>query len=577
MSRNRRSDWPGADELLFVPLGGAGEIGMNLNLYGHDGAWVMLDLGVSFADEHLPGIDLVMPDPAFIVERRKDLLGLVLTHAHEDHIGAVAHLWPQLRCPIYATPFTAALVRRKLDELELTDKVELHVVPLGGTIKLGPFEMTYITLTHSILEPNAVAIRTPLGLVMHTGDWKIDPTPTLGDVTDIAALTRAGDEGVLAMVCDSTNVFSPGRSGSEAGVRTSLMELVGKMRGRVAITTFASNVSRLATIAEVAEAHDRHLVLVGRSMRRIVSAARETGYLQGLARILNEDEAGWLPPEKVLYLVTGSQGEPRGAMARIASGNHPHISFGRGDTVVFSSKMIPGNERPIAAVQNQLAAAGVDLITEKSHFVHVSGHPNRDELADMYRWVRPHISVPVHGEARHLAEHARLARSLGIAEAPVITNGDVLRLAPGRPEIVDRVKSGRLVLDGTRLVPEDDRGVVERRKLAFNGQLSLAVVVDDSGRLAVPPRVTAAGMPVLEDEKILVESIAEAIEVAVGKLDGRSRAKDDAIDEAVRRAARRVASSLTGKKPVCHVHIMRLPVAGARLALSGARKKGEEA
>ena len=542
---------------------------MNLNLYGHDGAWVMLDLGVSFAESHLPGIDLVMPDPAFIAERREDLLGLVLTHAHEDHIGAVAHLWPQLRCPVYATPFTAALVRRKLDELELTDQVELHVVPLGGKVVLGPFEMTYVTLTHSILEPNALAIRTPLGTVLHTGDWKLDPAPTLGDVTDVAALRGLGDEGVLAMVCDSTNVFSPGRSGSETDVRDSLMELVGTLKGRVAITTFASNVARLASVAEVAAAHDRHLVLVGRSMRRTVAAARETGYLQDLPRILGDDEAGWLPPEKVLYLVTGSQGEPRGAMARIASGNHPHIGLGRGDSVIFSSKIIPGNERPIGIVQNQLAAAGVEVITEKTHFVHVSGHPNRDELADMYGWVRPRIAVPVHGEMRHLVEHARFARSLQIPEAPVVANGDVLRLAPGRPEIVDHVASGRLVLDGTRLVPEDGRGVIERRRLAFGGHVSVAIVVDGGGRLAAPPAVAASGMPDFGDDGLIEDSVGDAVAHAVGKLDPRGRADDAVIEDMARRAARKAVNGLTGKKPVCQVQVVRLPGRKGRAGGSG--------
>ena len=542
---------------------------MNLNLYGHDGAWVMLDLGVSFAESHLPGIDLVMPDPAFIAERREDLLGLVLTHAHEDHIGAVAHLWPQLRCPVYATPFTAALVRRKLDELELTDQVELHVVPLGGKVVLGPFEMTYVTLTHSILEPNALAIRTPLGTVLHTGDWKLDPAPTLGDVTDVAALRGLGDEGVLAMVCDSTNVFSPGRSGSETDVRDSLMELVGTLKGRVAITTFASNVARLASVAEVAAAHDRHLVLVGRSMRRTVAAARETGYLQDLPRILRDDEAGWLPPEKVLYLVTGSQGEPRGAMARIASGNHPHIGLGRGDSVIFSSKIIPGNEWPIGIVQNQLAAAGVEVITEKTHFVHVSGHPNRDELADMYGWVRPRIAVPVHGEMRHLVEHARFARSLQIPEAPVVANGDVLRLAPGRPEIVDHVASGRLVLDGTRLVPEDGRGVIERRRLAFGGHVSVAIVVDGGGRLAAPPAVAASGMPDFGDDGLIEDSVGDAVAHAVGKLDPRGRADDAVIEDMARRAARKAVNGLTGKKPVCQVQVVRLPGRKGRAGGSG--------
>jgi ribonuclease J len=366
------------------------------------------------------------------------------------------------------------------------------------------------------------------------------------------------------MVCDSTNVFSPGRSGSEAEVRESLMRIVGGMRGRVAVTTFASNVARLATVAEVAQAHDRHLVLVGRSMRRTVAAARETGYLQDLPRLLNEDEAGWVPPDKVLYLVTGSQGEPRGAMARIASGDHPHINLGRGDSVIFSSKIIPGNERPIGIVQNQLALAGVEVITEKSHFVHVSGHPNRDELADMYRWVRPRIAVPVHGEMRHLFEHARFARSLQVPEAPVVSNGDVLRLAPGRAEIVDRVASGRLVLDGIRLVPDDSRGVVERRRLSFGGHLAVAIVVDGSGRLAAPPSVVASGLPDLGDDGLIEDTVATNVGDAVAKLDPRSRSDDATIEDAARRAARRAVNGLTGKKPVCQVQVVRLAPKGGK-------------
>lgn len=480
------------DELLFLPLGGSGEIGMNLNLYGYgpeDGRqWIIVDLGVTFGDERTPGVDLIMPDPAFIEDRREELLGIVLTHAHEDHIGAVAHLWPRLRCPVYATPFTATMVRGKLIEAGLEGEVPLHIIPLGHRFDLGPFDIELVTLTHSILEPNALAIRTPLGLVMHTGDWKIDPDPVLGDDIDIARLTEIGDEGVRAIVCDSTNVFSPGTSGSEADVATSLIELIRPMEGRVAVTTFASNVARLESIARAAAACDRHAVLVGRAMYRVVAAARDAGYLKDLPPFLTEHDAGYLPREKVLFICTGSQGEPRAALARIAEDGHPNIVLEKGDCVVFSSRVIPGNEVSIFDLQNTLALRGIRVITEKDHFVHVSGHPCRDELARMYQWIRPEISVPVHGEARHLAEHAALARELQVPQQVVIRNGLMVRLAPGPAEIIDEAPSGRIYLDGDVLTASDEGAVQERRRLAFAGSAFVSVVLDGKASFAATRR-----------------------------------------------------------------------------------------
>ncbi|HLB80253.1 MAG TPA: ribonuclease J, partial [Dongiaceae bacterium] len=400
-------DRPGADELLFLPLGGTGEIGMNLNLYGHAGKWLMIDLGITFGDDTTPGIEVIMPDPGFIAERRADLAGLVLTHAHEDHIGAVPYLWPRLRCPIFATPFTAALLRRKLRDAGLQDQAPITEVPMSGRFAVGPFELELITLTHSIPEPNAVVVRTPLGTVLHTGDWKLDPEPLVGPLADEVALRRLGEEGVLAMVCDSTNALVAGESGSEAAVRESLGRLVGRLTQRVAIACFASNVARLETGAWVAAAHDRHAGLVGRSLWRIDAAARETGYFADLPPFVREHDVAYLPREKVLMLCTGSQGEPRSALARIARGDHPGVTLEPGDAAIFSSRIIPGNERAIGRLQNDLARMGVEVVTERDHFVHVSGHPAQGELAAMYQWVRPRVAVPVHGEARHLRAHAR--------------------------------------------------------------------------------------------------------------------------------------------------------------------------
>ncbi|MCF4164581.1 ribonuclease J [Zavarzinia compransoris] len=527
---------------------------MNLNLYGHAGKWLMIDLGVTFGDERLPGIDLVMPDPTFIEDRREDLVGLVLTHAHEDHIGAVPYLWDRLQCPIYATPFTAALVRRKLKEVGLEREAKLHILPMNGKVELGPFGCELVTLTHSIPEPNAVAVTTALGTVLHTGDWKLDPEPLIGDTADARRLEELGTSGVLAMICDSTNVFSPGTSGSEAAVRESLIEMIRPLTGRVSVTTFASNVARIASIAVAAAAADRHLVLVGRSMHRVVEAAKETGYLTDLPPVLDEDEAGYLPKDKVLYLCTGSQGEPRGAMARIARGEHRHIALGKGDTAIFSSKIIPGNEIALGEVHNLLAVSGVEVITEKGNFIHVSGHPNRDELAEMYGWVRPNIAVPVHGEARHLVEHAAFARSLQVRHAPVIKNGDVLRLAPGEPDIIGEVESGRLALDGEVLVPVDDPAITARRKIAFAGHLVVTLVLDGRGRLAADPDVVVAGLAE-DDETDLAEEIADAVATALP----RGKTGDaDTLAEAARMAARRAANRLTGRKPVTDVQVIRL-------------------
>ncbi len=540
------------DELVFLPLGGAGEIGMNLNCYGYGPPdarqWIVVDCGVMFGRETAtPGVDVIMPDARFLEENRSDLLGIVLTHAHEDHLGAVAHLWPVLRCPVYATPFAARMLQDKLEEAGLETKVKTKVVPLGGTLNLGPFALEFITLTHSIPEPNALAIRTALGTVVHTGDWKIDPNPLIGEVTDEAALRKLGDNGVLAMVCDSTNVLVAGVSGSEADVSRALHTLIGSLKGRVAVTAFASNVARLQSIAEAARAHGRQIVLVGRAMRRIVQVARDTGYLKNFPPVLADDESAHLAADNVLYLCTGSQGEMRAALSRIAEGDHPHVRLGEGDSVIFSSRIIPGNEREIFELQNKLARLGVAVLTERDHFVHVSGHPARDELAEMYRWVRPKIAVPVHGEMRHLTEHARFAREMQVPQAVVVENGNMLRLAPGRAEIIDEAPSGRVHLDGRLMVHEEDGLARSRRALGFAGFIGITLVVNRKGRIAADPVLHMEGVP--ED---VIEPVTEAVNRALG-----NRRSDD-LKEDVRRAARRVANDVWGKKPVVRVEIVEI-------------------
>src|SRR5919206_1781030 len=420
------------DALFFVPLGGAGEIGMNLNVYGYRDQWLILDCGVTFGEEeHQPGVDVIMADPAFIVERRDSLLGIVATHGHEDHIGAIPYLWPQLQCPVWATPFTAALLRAKLIESGLAGQVRITTVPMSGRFQIGPFDLELITLTHSIPEPNAVVIRTSAGTVLHTGDWKLDPDPLVGSPTDEARLRAVGDEGVLAIVCDSTNALREGTSGSEGELRQHLTELIGRYDGRVAVACFASNVARLSTIAHAAAANDRNAALIGRSLWRIDKAARENGYLADVPRFLTEDEAGYVPRDKIVLICTGSQGEPRAALARIARDDHPHIVLEEGDVVIFSSRIIPGNEKSISRLHNALLKLRVEVVTAEDHYVHVSGHPCRDELTAMYQMVRPRVAIPVHGEARHLIGHAELARECQVEQAVVIENGDVVRLDSG--------------------------------------------------------------------------------------------------------------------------------------------------
>jgi ribonuclease J len=546
------------DELAFLALGGVGEIGMNLSLYGYAGRWLMIDCGISFADDTLPGVDVIMPDPGFIAERAGELDGLVVTHAHEDHIGAIPYLWPRLRCPVYATPFTAAVLRAKLIEAGLEHEVPITEVPMSGKFAVGPFEIELVTLTHSIPEPNAVVLRTPLGTVLHTGDWKFDPDPLVGETSDYDRLRRLGEEGVLAMICDSTNALRPGEAGSEADVRKSLVDLVGKCRNRVVVACFASNVARVESAAAAAAAHDRHAALVGRSLWRIDHAARETGYLKDVPPFLTDEEAAYLPRDKVLLICTGSQGEPRSALARIAEDDHPEIVLEEGDTVIFSSRIIPGNERAIGRLQNRLAALGVEIITEQDHFVHVSGHPAQDELTRMYQMVRPRIAVPVHGETRHLLAQARLAEQCQVPQSVVTRNGEVVKLAPGPAAVIGEVPTGRLVVDGKRLLPAGGEALRSRQKMTFNGAALATIVVDGEGRLRAPPQVTVQGLGEEEEDSALTEELRERVAAALAELGPRERRDDAALREAARLAVRRSLRAWHGKKPVTEVHLVRI-------------------
>ena len=540
------------DELLFLALGGSGEIGMNVNLYGCQGKWVMVDLGLTFADPAYPGVELVLPDLSFIEERREDLLGIVLTHGHEDHIGAIPYLAADLGVPLYATPFTAGLIRLKLEEEGLAKEVELNVIDNEGSFALGPFGFRYVPLAHSIPEGNAVLIDTPYGRVFHTGDWKIDEKPVLGQPSTPEELTAIGDEGVLALVCDSTNVFNPEASGSEGDVREGLMQTTTGAKGRVLVTTFASNAARLQTLGEVANAVGRKLCVAGRSLDRIISTARTAGYLKDFPPTVDWDDAMALPRNEVMIIATGGQGEARAALSRIAFDSHP-IKLDTGDLVVFSSKQIPGNEIAIGRIQNALATKGVLMVTDRQAEVHVSGHPGRPELEAMYRWVRPQILLPVHGERRHMAEQARVGLASGVPSAIVQSNGDLLRLAPNGPEIIGHEATGRLVLDGDVILPADGSTMNERRKVALHGQISVAVALDRRGKLMGDPAVRTQGVPVEEDKAAFLAEAAEEAAVAVAK----GSQEEEALRERVRLAVRRTATRWTGKKPVVDVLLIR--------------------
>ena len=546
-------------ELAFLPLGGTGEIGMNLNLYRWREAgrekWLAVDCGIGFGGSELPEVEVMMADPGFIADRRDDLLGLVITHAHEDHIGAVAWLWPRLKCPVYCTPFAAAVLRRKLGENGLVNQVRVHVIEPGGAIDLKPFALRFIRLAHSIPEAQALVIDTPAGTVLHTGDWKLDPTPLIGPPTDEAALAALGDKDVLAMVCDSTNAMVEGHSGSELDVRRSLSALIRDLRGRVAVTCFASNVARMESVALAARDAGRATAIVGRSLRNMDAAARECGYLKTLPPFLSEDDIDDVPDDNILLLITGSQGEARSALSRISRDDHPRVSLGEGDTVIYSSRMIPGNERAIGTVQDNLVRRGVRLMTDDDHLVHVSGHPARDELRRMYRLVKPRYAVPVHGEWRHLSAHADLAREAG-ATPFMMEDGDILTLSHNRPAITDSAPVGRLVLDGTRLVPLQGEVMAARRRMLFNGIVVASLAVDQAGTLRGRPRLSAPGL--LDPDDPETARAADDFADQLLDLPASARRDDAALQDAARSALRRILGRRLGKRPMVDVHLIRV-------------------
>ena len=550
------------DELLFCPLGGSGEIGMNMNLFGYgqpgDHKWIMVDIGVTFADDTLPGVDLIYPDPGFIVERKDNLLGIVLTHAHEDHIGAIAHLWPNLKCKIFATPFTALLVKEKFKEKHIDITKDLQIVQLNGKVKLEPFDIEYITLTHSILEPNGLRIKTPAGIVLHTGDWKVDPNPLIGEDINSKRLKEIGDEGVLAMICDSTNVFSVGRSGSELDVRKSMLNIMSRLKKRIIITSFASNVARMETAFYCAEKTGRQISLVGRSMHRIYKAARQCGYLQNLIEPIDPRDAKNISRDKIIYLCTGSQGEPMGATKRIVNGIHPDVYLEKGDTVIFSSKIIPGNEKKLYAMHNEIVKNGVEIITEENSFVHVSGHPNRDDLKDMYSWVKPRSVIPVHGEHRHMMEQARFAKKMQVPHTLQVENGDIVRLHPGsNPEIIDKAPSGRMYLDGSIGVREDSNGIKERKNLALNGYLEVTLLVNNNGKIK-KPIISFRGLPVDEIPETFIFDMEDEVDNICRTFSLQSKKQEQNLIENLKQSCRRIVKEKTGKKPFTTINIFRI-------------------
>ena len=550
------------EELLFCPLGGSGEIGMNMNLFAYgkedNQKWIIVDMGVTFADDSIPGIDLIMPDPGFIIDKKKDLLGIVLTHAHEDHIGAVAHIWPSLRCKLYATPFTAALLTEKFKEKKIDISAFLKIVPLNSKIKLGDFEIDFVTLTHSILEPNGLSIKTPLGTILHTGDWKIDPNPLIGNKIDEEKLKKIGENGVSAMICDSTNIFSPGRAGSEADVRDSLLRIMELKNKRILVTSFASNVARMESIFYCAKKTGRSICLVGRSMHRIFKAARKCGYLKGLIEPLDPREAKKISKNKILYLATGSQGEPMGAMNRIVNGSHSEVFLEEGDCVIFSSKIIPGNEKKLYNLQNQIVKNNIEIISEENAFVHVSGHPNRDDLKDMYKWVKPKSIIPVHGEHRHMQEHVSFAKEMQIPKTLLIENGDIIKLLPGdAPQIIDKAPSGRVYLDGSINVETDSQSIKDRKNLSVNGYLEITLLVSNNGKIK-KPIISFRGIPENQNNEPFIFDMEDEIFNICRTFSLESKNQQKNLIETIKQNCRRIVREKTGKKPFTNINIARI-------------------
>ena len=550
------------EELIFCPLGGSGEIGMNMNLYayGKPGSqkWIMVDVGVTFADDALPGIDLIYADPGFIVDKKDNLLGIVLTHAHEDHIGAITYVWKKLKCKIYATPFTAALVTEKFKEKKIDIIPYLKIVKLNGTIDLNPFKIEFVTLTHSIIEPNGLKIDTPAGTIFHTGDWKVDPNPLVGKNINQEKLKKIGDNGVLAMICDSTNVFSIGRAGSESDVRKNMLNVMSRQKKKILVTSFASNVARMETVFFCAEKIGRHISLVGRSMQRIYKAARQCGYLQNVIEPLDPRDTKNLARDKVVYLCTGSQGEPMGALNRISNFTHPDVFIEKDDTVIFSSKIIPGNVRKHYNVHNKLLKDGINVITEETEFVHVSGHPNREDLKDMYNWIKPNCLIPVHGEHRHMKEQINFAHEMKIPCPVQVENGDIVKIYPGnKPHVYDKAPSGRLCVDGEISIEEDSVFIKERKNLANNGFIDLTLIVSNKGALGSKPLLNVKGLPIFEKEEFF-DGLEEEILKLTKTFSLKNSKQYENLIEGLKKTCRKYAKEKTGKKPITNINVIRI-------------------
>ena len=550
------------DELLFCPLGGSGEIGMNMNLFAYgkpdNQKWIIVDVGVTFADDTVPGVDIIYPDPGFIIDKKDDLLGIVLTHAHEDHIGAIAHVWPKLKCKIYATPFTSVLITEKFKEKKIDITGYLKIVELNSTINLDPFKIEFVTLTHSILEPNGLRIQTPAGNILHTGDWKCDPDPLIGGNINSERLKEIGNEGVLAMICDSTNVFSAGRAGSELDVRKNLLKVFQRLKKRIIVTSFASNVARMETVFYCAEQTGRHISLVGRSMHRIFKAARQCGYLKNVIDPIDSRDAKNISREKIVYLCTGSQGEPMGAMNRIVKYTHPDVYIERNDAVVFSSKIIPGNEKKLYKLHNNLVKEGIEVISEDNEYIHVSGHPNREDLRDMYNWIKPKAVIPVHGEHRHMIEHIEFAKEMQVKYPVQVENGDIVKLYPGeKPEVYDKAPSGRVYLDGNVPVEEDSRSIKERRNISSNGFLEATIMITPKGNIHNKPLVTFRGLPVYENDEFIY-GLEEEIERTVKTFSLNNTKQQDNLIDALKITCRKFSKEKTGKKPLTNINLVRI-------------------
>ena len=551
------------EEFIFCPLGGSGEIGMNMNLFAYGNPenrkWIIVDIGVTFADDTIPGIDLIYPDPGYIVDKRNDLLGLILTHAHEDHIGAIAHIWPKLLCDIYATPFTSVLIREKFKEKKINLGNKLKIVELNGDVTLGPFKIEFVTLTHSILEPNGLSITTDSGTVLHTGDWKIDPNPLIGEKVNEKRLKKIGDEGILAMICDSTNVFNPGRAGSESDVRSSLLKIMQNRTKRIIVTSFASNVARMESIFYCAEKIGRHISLVGRSMHRIYNAAKQCGYLNGLRKPIDPRDAKKIERKKILYLCTGSQGEPNGAMKRISNYTHPDVFIEADDTVIFSSKIIPGNEKKLYKLHNQLVKNGIDVVSEENEFVHVSGHPNRDDLKDMYKWVKPKSVIPVHGEHRHMMEHINFAKEMQVPYPVQVENGDVVQLYPGeKPKVIDKAPVGRMLVDGKISVGEDSQSIKERVNISFNGFLEITILINRAGSLAKKPIISYKGIPSSGESNDFTFELEDKIRSICKMFSLKNSKQEKNLIETLRIDCRKTVKEKTGKRPYTNVNLVRI-------------------